>query len=316
MCYNTVIPALFIFMVLTIFLSDRDIGRFIGIPFLPLFRLLKIRSLKMVSYCVLSILGGFATGGYFLNKAKEENICEDNAIGIMSILAGNNSPAFVITAVGTNMLGHFQSGIMLYFSILISSFITAFIFSFLYPYSVIENTAADRIEHIDFVYSLNRAVTCMINICGAVIFSYSVCKVISLYTENIVISSLFSAFFEVTTACKIITENIGNNLYFLCFALSICPLSTCLQLKGCGKSTPVSLNILLISKLVHIPLSMLILRTAVNLFPQSFAVYASGDINVNMYWNTPQLSCCFLILSICFVIFFDKKIGVFTKSFK
>ena len=130
------------------------------------------------------------------------------------------------------------------------------------------------------------------------------------------IFSLFSALFEVTSACKMITDNIGKNLYLICFALSICPLSTYLQLKSYSKSYNINLKILMLSKLIHIPLSLLILRVAVNLFPQSFAVYSNGDIKVNMYWNTPYISCCFLILSICFVIFFDKKIGVFTKSSK
>ena len=316
LCYNTVIPSLFIFMVLTVFLSGWDGCRYIGIPFLPLFRLLKIGDLKTVSYCVLSLLSGFATGGYFLDRIKKENLCDKNALGIISILVSNNSPAFVITAVGTNMLGHFHSGLILYFSILISSFITAFIFSFLYPYPPLKNTKIQKLQSTDFISSLNNAVMSILYICGAVIFSYSLCKVVSLYTNDMLISSLISVLFEVTTACRIIIDNIGKNLYFICFALSLCPLSTCLQLKSCSKSGNINLKILILSKFVHIPMSLLILRIAVNLFPQSFAVYANGDIKINTYWNTPYISCCFLILSICFVIFFDKKIGVFTKSVK
>lgn len=316
LCYSTVIPSLFVFMVLTIFLSGQPICRFISAPFSPFLRLLKIKNLQIVSYCVLSILSGFATGGYFLNKIKEENLCDDNAIGTISILVSNNSPAFVISAVGINMLGHINSGIILYFSILISSFITAFIFSFIYPYSCITNSKNIKASNTNFTSALNEAVMSIICICGAVTLSYSVCKVVSLYNENLYISSLFAAFFEVTTSCKIITDNIGKDIYLICFALSLCPLSTYLQLKSFNKENIVNLKILILSKFIHIPLSLLILRIAVNIFPQSFSVYASNDIRVDMYWNSPQISCCFLMLALCFVILFDKKIGVFTKSDK
>ena len=313
LCYSTVIPSLFIFMVLTIFLSGQSVCKFIGIPFSPIFRLLKIKNTELISYCVLSILSGFATGGYFLNKIKEENICDNNGLGIISILVSNNSHAFVISAVGINMLGHIQSGVILYFSILFSSFITAFLCSFIYPYSTINNSKNIKASNTNFTSSLNSAVFSIITICGVVILSYTICKVVSLYTENLFISSLFSAIFEVTTACKMIIENTGKNIYLICFALSLCPLSTYLQLKSFNKSNNTNLKILLLSKFIHIPLSLLILRIAVNIFPQSFSVYANSDINVKMHWNSPQISCCFLILSVCFVILFDKEIGVFTK---
>ena len=316
LCYNTVIPSLFIFMVLTVFLSGLPVCRFLGVPFSPVFRLLKIKDTKIVSYCILSILSGFATGGYFLNKIKEENLCDNNALGIISILVSNNSPAFIISAVGINMLGHIQSGIILYFSVLISSFITAFIFSFIFPYSCISNTKNINISDTTFISALNCAVISIVNICGIVIFSFSICKVLLLYSQNVYISSLFSVIFEVTTACKMIINNVGKNLYLICAALCFCPLSTYFQIKSFDTSNSINLKILMLSKIIHIPLSMLILRIAINLFPQSFSVYANSDISVNMYWNSPQISCCFLITAICFVIFFDKKIGVFTKSDK
>lgn len=316
LCYNTVIPSLFIFMVFASYLASMNLCRFISLPFVPVFRLLNICDRKIISYCVLGILSGFAAGGYFLNRIREEFDCDKNMLGIISIILSNNSPAFVISAVGTIMLGSFYSGIMLYCSILLSSIITAFIFSFLFPYSQpvpVKNTDNTNMR---FSYAINSSVCALLNICGAVVFSYSVCKVISLYSKNMAVSVAFSVLSEVTSACSIITDCYGKNLYLVCIALSFCPLSTCLQLKSHINSSDFSLKILLLSKIVHIPLSLLIMRIAVNLFPQSFAVYASGDINVNMYWNAPHISCWLFILSICFVICFDKKIGVFTKAVK
>lgn len=311
LCYSTVIPSLFIFMVLATFLSGLKGVELLSLPFTALFRLLNIHNRKIISYCILSILGGFAAGGYFIDKIQKEYDCSENMIGVISIITSINSPAFVISAVGANMLGHISSGIILYFSILLSSFITAFIFSFIFPYSPLQCKKTDIIAADSFICAVSSSVTSIINICGIVILSYTACNVIMLYSQNILISSLFSVFTEVTTACRFIIEAFGKNLYMLCIALSFCPLSTCLQLKNCTENS-LNLKILLLSKFVHIPLSLLILRLAVNLFPQSFAVYASGDISVNMYWNAPHISCVMLLISLCFVICFDKKIGVFT----
>jgi len=311
LCYSTVIPSLFIFMVLATFLSYLKCIDYLCLPFIPLFRLLNINNRKTMSYCLLSILSGFAAGGYFLDKINKENRCNENMLGIISIIVSNNSPAFVITAVGTCMLGHTASGVMLYFSILISSFITAFLFSFIFPFADISYTKNSNTTS-DFILAIKTSVNAILNICGIVIFTFSLCKVVSVYTGNLFVSVALAAFFEVTTACSIAVDTFGYNLYILCAILGFCPLSTILQLKSMGENHKMSFKILWLSKLVHIPLSLLILRIAINLFPQSFAVYANGDINVNMYWNAPHISIFMLLLSLCFIICFDKKIGVFT----
>ena len=310
LCYSVVIPSLFIFIVFTNYISNFGFIKILGYPFIPIFKLLKIKNTEIISYCILSILGGFATGGYFLSKIKKEYTPDENTIGILSILASNNSPAFVICAVGINMLGNYYSGLILYCSIMLSSLITAFIFSFIFEFSSPKTLKSTTVTPHNFVNSLNSSVISIIYICGAVVFSYSVCKAISLYTQNLAIYLVFSIFSEVTTACKVIIDLYGKNIYLVCCALTICPLSTCLQLKSYGD---IPLKILFISKLIHIPLSLIILRVAVNLFPQTFMVYANGDISVAPYWNAPQISCWLFIISICFVIFFDRKIKVFTN---
>lgn len=316
LCYNTIIPSLFLFMVITSFLSSLDICEIAGLPFVPLFRLLNIKDRRIVSYCLLGILSGFASGGYYINKIKNEYNCHDNMLGVISILVSNNSPAFVISAVGHTMLDNIYAGIIIYISIIVSSFITAFIFSFIFSFPQPQLTKRNDIVKSGLSGAISSNVYAIINICGAVIFSYSVCKVVLLNTTNPAISVVFSIFSEVTSSCEIIIECFGKNLFLLCIALSFCPLSTYMQIKNNISCPNFSLKILLLSKIIHIPLSLLILRIAVNIFPQSFAVYASNDININMHWNSPYISCCLFIMSVCFVIFFDKEIGVFTKSTK
>ena len=69
---------------------------------------------------------------------------------------------------------------------------------------------------------------------------------------------------------------------------------------------------MVLCKIIQLPINFLLLGIAVNLFPAVLNVYASGDISVNTYWNTPHISFCFLLVCISFLITVDRKIGVFT----
>ena len=125
-----------------------------------------------------------------------------------------------------------------------------------------------------------------------------------------------SSFFEVTSACEFMFEYLGKNVYLLSLILSLFPVSAYLQFKSIGNNNTLSLKTLFLSKLIQIPLAQLFLKTAVNLFPLVLNVYSSADISIIPYWNRPQVSFFFLLLALCFVIFFDNKKGVFTNTEK
>ena len=316
LCYNTIIPSLYIFMVISVFLSFSDFSELLSIPFRPFFRILNIRNKKITAYCILSMLGGFATGGYFLNRIDKEFRCDKNLKYILTLLTSNNSPAFVITAVGTQMLKSTKTGVMIYTSVLVSGYMTAFLLSFLLPYSDADNSCLSQTEESNITNAIKVAITSILNICGVVILSVSVCKVIQLYINFSAVSVVFSVISEVTCACDYIVNTYGNNLYLIAIAVTITPLSAYFQMKSFDKNNSYSFKILFLSKLLQVPLCISFLRILVNLFPETTAVYSSYDICINTYWNSPQMSFYLFILSVCFVIFFDRKTEVFTKSNK
>ena len=313
LCYDTIIPSLFVFMVLSSFLSCFDCIEVLSIPFLPFFRLLNISDKKLISYCVLSILGGFATGGLFLNKISQELECNKNLNYVLTVLTSNNSPAFIIVAVGLQMLGSLKTGVLLYIAVIASCFITAFAVSFIFPYNSFQLRKNNTYATADLSDAIKSAVMGIITVCGVVIFVSALCKVIYLYTNDSALSVAFSVILEVTNACSYICSAFGKNLYLICTALTFFPLSAYFQMKSFDNNKIYSFKILFISKLFQIPVAVCILRVLINLFPVSSSVYANGDIKINMYWNSPHISIYLLIMSLCFVIMFDKKTGVFTK---
>ena len=312
LCYNTVIPSLYVFMVISNIISCTDLCEYIAVPFMPYFRLLHINDRKTASCCILGITGGFATGAVMLDKIHNEYGYDKNILGLLAVIMSGNSPSFVILAVGAYYLGNINIGIIIYFSVLISSLISAFLLSFIYKPSD-NNICKNKLVYANkVVLSIKSSTNAIITVCGVVTLIFTICKVISLYTENFIILGIFSALLEVTTACEYAVLYFGKNIYLLSLILAICPLSTYLQMKSIGDNNTLNFKILFISRTIQIPIMFLLLRTLLNLFPQAVNVYSSQDINVYMCWNNPRISLYFLLLSVCFVIATEKKFKVFT----
>ena len=313
LCYNVVIPSLFVFMVICNIISNLNCCEMLAVPFMPYFRMININNRRIASYCIIAVLGGFATGGIMLDKIRSDFNCDKNTLDILSILMTGNSPSFVILAVGVHYLGSINLGVMIYLSITFSAFATAFIVSFIHTPNCKYATKSNLVITNNITVSIRNSVTAILNICGVVIITFSLCKVLSLYTNNSFILLIISALTEVTSACEFICNSTYKNIYLLSLILSLFPASAYLQFKSIGNNSTFSTKILFLSKLIHIPMSQLMLKTAVNLFPAVLNVYANGDISVNMYWNRPHISFFMFLISVCFIIFLDRKKEVFTN---
>ena len=313
-CYDTLIPSLFIFMVITSIIADTKFSEILCTPLFPFFRLLKISDKKIATYCILGLLGGFANGGNFLNRISQEYTADKNLIKILSLITSLNSPAFIISVIGLKMLGNVYTGIMLYASVIVSAYISAFLLSFTVTYSHVQHPEYTAASTVSVTDSVSDSVVAMINVCGIFILAKTACNVVQLYTRNSLVLWVLSAFTEVTSACFYVKDVYADNIYIYCITLCIFPLSAALQMKSFFVGHDINFRLLLISKIIQIPFAVFILRILVNVFPVIASVYSSTDIRVANYWHSPRLSLYTFILSICFVIMFDKKVGVFTKK--
>lgn len=306
-CYNTVIPSLFIFMVLAAFLSKSKMSTAAAMPFYPIFRLMNIKNKTCIAYAVLGILGGFASGAYFLGLINQ-NGENKNLSRILSVMLCSNSPSFIIIAVGSQMLGNINTGIILYTAYIVSAVCTAFILSF--PVKPETCTIQINNQESSLLSAVKSACDSIINICAVIVFVCCVRDVINIYIDSKLICAVLFCFTEVTASCSYITENFSANIYLISFALCVFPLSAAMQMKSMCN---IDVKFVFISKLIHIPINFLFLRILLNLFPQTVSVFSNrSDIIPRMFWNNPKISLWFLFAMLFFVYSFDKKIGVFT----
>lgn len=310
LCYSAVIPSLFIFMVLSAVLSQSVGAKIAALPLWPYTRLLKAKDAgKTAGYIFLSLLGGFSAGAMMLAGIKQS--CKDsNRLSILAIAMINNSPSFCIMTVGLVMLGNKNIGVLLFASLTLASLITAFIFSFILKYDDISFSSNEKSDRTSFVDCIKNAVTAMTFICGFVVFFTCLCNVILKYISY-PFSILPIAVSEVTFACKYCTENANGNIYLICLLLSILPISTLCQVYGFVGDKTVIKNLIL-SRIIHAPVSLTIFSLLIRIFPSYSAVSATDVISVRKYRVNAEASLILFLAAVLFIIIFDKN-KLFTK---
>jgi len=313
MCYNNIIPSLFVFMVLSSYLGQGRFATVLSLPFLWYSRLLKIKDNRFSAFVLLSLTGGFAVGANFLNQLQQTGY-EKNCLYTISPVLINNSFSFCVFAVGIGMLDNYYLGLMLFAALAFASLITGFVLSFIYEYNIVLNKNLNSMKSKSFVECVNSSVSNILSICGYVIIFYVLCKVLSLYIHSKSVLNILSALLEVTCGCSEIALNYGKNPYFICVALSIVPVSTLCQVYYFTYNKNI-IKSLIASRIIHTPVSLIIFNVLCNLFPVASSAVNQQAVTVKYFYNTSEISAVLFMLVLAFTIIYDRN-KLFTKSEK
>lgn len=135
LCFNTVIPSLFPFIVLSVFISKSGVFRYIEKIFAPFMKYL----FKLPSCCFIAIFmgitGGYPTGAKTVAELYKNNEINASQANLAAIICLSCGPGFAVSAVGIKMLDNKSVGLILFFSQIIAFFISGILFSFFQEYS-------------------------------------------------------------------------------------------------------------------------------------------------------------------------------------
>ncbi len=315
LCYNSIIPALFPFFILSKLLLNSPFAFILGLPLLPYTKfLLKIKSNKACTALLLGLIGGFGTGAVCLNSLYSQKQITQKQANILLCAIINAGPAFVIACVGSLMLNSTQSGIYIYISLCVASLFCGFIAS-----KLIKNTGeletnmspqqfkASINKNNSFVQIVNEAVISTLYLCGFVVFFCFATEVLLPPNVNVHTKILLAIFFEVTTASEIsASSNSAYAVYLCCFALSFMGISIFAQVRSL-LSTQISLAPLLLSRLLHLPISILSLHVLLKFFAPFIPVYfAPSSARMSMPLDA---ACAVLFMCCSFFCVLHKNIG-------
>ncbi len=205
-CSYSVIPALFPFMALSVFICKSSAADFLEILFKPLTKLLKIPK-NCGGILLSSIIGGYPAAAKCINDYVCEGFLDRKTAAKMLCYCVNAGPPFLIAAIGIGVFGSIKTGLLIFAAQFLSSMIiAAAVSSFSKKTDTFEfvtesnpkNNAAIVVESI-----ISSAESCF-RMCAFIVIACGVTEIVfdgaifGFASGNPLLKSLFTGFFEVT----------------------------------------------------------------------------------------------------------------------
>ncbi len=210
-CFNVILPSLFPFMVLSAYIVKSEALSFLYKLFYPLTKFVFRQPLCTVPVIIMGLIGGFPIGTKMTYIMLENGQITKNQAKRLCTFCINGGPAFVITAVGVNLLGSTEAGIIIFVSLCISSLILGFATSFFDDKKAYEknykSSAQSPIAALSA--SVTDGVQSILGICAwIVLFSGLTECVKSVGISNEAYSGIVSVL-EVTKGCTLLAGKAG-----------------------------------------------------------------------------------------------------------
>ena len=202
-CFYTIIPSMFPFLVLSSYVVNSDILSPIYRFLSPVTNVLFRQPACVVPVIILSMIGGFPVGIKMVNDLFMRKEITENQAKRLCCFCMNSGPAFTITAVGANMLHSSLAGVVIFASLCISSLIMGFFTRF---FTCEDNSKKTKQYHLSHLSSLSTSVTSGINsilgICGWIVLFSGLIECLHTINPNEFLSLFITTTFEVTGACN------------------------------------------------------------------------------------------------------------------
>jgi len=243
-CFSSVIPSLFPFMVL----SSAFVGNIGGDSFKILSRITK-GLFGISQYGTGAFLCGIMCG-YPIGAKCTAELYRDGKISSSeaeSLIAYSNNcgPLFVIGAVGLSMIGSYKTGAIIYFIHIIASVISAII---LKPYTYTKHISPSTdLKNRTVTECICESVTNISAVCGFVIFFAVINNLTGSLAEFLpgCVKGAILCFMEITNGINYVCNNIPNSqikLALISLALGWSGLSVHMQVKNIIRGLELSMK--------------------------------------------------------------------------
>ena len=215
-----IIPSVFPFLLITdLFIANIRLDN-IG-PLRRIFEVLFRISGNAVSAFICGLLCGFPIGAKMsLDLYKNGIISKCECERLMSF-SNNASPAYVIFVVGVALRKSIIEGLLFYFIMLASAFLTGSIIGINKKQS--NNKKIILGQKYSFTASVKQSTEVCINICGFITTFAIVCGLVKKIIRSDILCALIISFFEIGNACTFLSElcSFNNFLSFVITSFSI-----------------------------------------------------------------------------------------------
>lgn len=203
-CFYTVLPSLFPFMVLSLYIIKTDILAPLYKILSPVSRFVFRQPAQSVPVIFMSLIGGFPVGAKLTASLLSKGQITESQAQHLNMFCLNGGPAFTVTAVGVSMLSSRRAGVIIYASLCISALLIGFLTSFLNEKKFVNNDMRLRGESplSALTVSVSDGVQSMLGICAWIIIFSGIISCLRKMPFHSGIILTVSALTEVTSGCS------------------------------------------------------------------------------------------------------------------
>ena len=319
LCATAVIPSLFPFMIISELIIKSGIGQIISRIFRLPMKLIFVVNESAASAFILGALCGFPIGTLTLVKMLDRGEISKRELERMMTFCNIPGAAFVISTVGASLLGSLKLGILIFFSIVVSSLIIGIFCRFIYRKDDYRNRTSPpiniKITVNDFTDSVRSSATSILNVCAFILFFSTVVGCIGSIIKGVGISETALAFicgiFEISGGVSAAAAlSIREQAAPLCaFIAGWSGISVHFQLMSLASGRNISFKPYIIAKTAQGVLAALITFSVTKTFPDLLASSSTVflpnfDCKMNAY---TMLSLAFFLASAAFLSFKEPK---------
>ncbi len=301
------IPALFPFMIVSGYMAESPVTRLTARRLdKAAHRFFRTGSYSLVAF-ILGCMGGYPIGARIIREFRQKGYLSEAESTRLFIWCINPGISFVVTAVGTFMLGNTMSGIIIYISCVLSSIVLGIFSGFFCKgdRSTPENNTPPVSNGHIFIKAVSGSVESMLGLCGWVLFFSTVCEACNQLIGNAGFRLLINSVAEVTLGCRT-TITAGLPLPVICAVISFGGLAVASQISPQLAECGVKLKTYICWRIAGGALSAFFCSQLLRLFPRCANVSATLT-PVGMLTNGVPTALIMLLMCIVLIFEVDNK---------
>ena len=302
-CATRLIPALYPFLIVCPMAATSAGLQMAGRLFRPYLRLLGIEPSQAGAAMLTGLLGGFAPAGQCLGHLYRKGALSPRDTQVLLVAVAGAGPGFVVNSVGFLMLGSSPLG-----WVLITSQFGAGLVCGAATAAILKKAPQTPRVHLpsppatepSFPAALREGTRSMLALCGTVVFFQCLLHLLlPFFPPRPALRALTASLLEITSGCQTAAQLPGlSAVYGCCAALSLLSGSVFLQLRAILPEE-LSLRPLLWSRLLHLPLSLSILRVALLFLPEQAEQAASNTAPALILQTRARPDAALLLFAVC-----------------
>lgn len=312
-CLSSLIPSMYIFMVIACFISVSKISKYFGdiLNFISI-KLFKISG-ETFSIMLLSFIGGYPIGAKIISdKIKNNELTSKQGQYLLNFCV-YCSPAFIISGVAEPLWNNKKIGFIIYLSQIITGVLIALICSFRrHEVIYIKEKNAYNTFSNNLIYSVNNATKSMCTICSFVVLFFGIFSLIDLLNIPNEYKTIIKGLMEVTSGCQVVqNSSLFESILIINLFTSFGGVCVILQLVSMLHNCNINFIQFILIRCVFSLVSTIMVYFYILISDIGVECFSSVKrYSFHMYNASPISSVFLIVLSLMLLLFYNKSVKI------